>query len=180
MRKFEVELRSLLSEKQFKSLTKKFSAHTKGKKNDMATWAFLTNDVNIKIKNQITKKNAKMVLKNGAEYRQHVNEFELPININDVDKAIDFLKALGFKKYIPSFQKRTDYQIGKFTVSLKHETHWGYQIEVELLVKNKKEVAQAKEKIRLFLKDLGLTPLTEAETKALTNKTLKKFHIKQL
>src|SRR5437868_5111665 len=125
MKSFEVELRALLTEKQYHMLFKHFTSLSKGVKNDMATWAFLTKDVNIKIKDLKSKKKALIMLKNGAEYKQEVNEFDLPIDPKYVEKAVAFIQALGYTKYIPSFQKRVDFQIKEFAVTLKHETHWG-------------------------------------------------------
>lgn len=180
MKTFEVELRALLTEKQYNHLLNHFNGLAKGEKNDMETYAFLLKDKNIKVKNMVSKKKAKITFKDGAEYRQQTNEVELPIHPKDVKKAVSFIQALGYPHYVPSKQKRLDYKIGEITISLKNETHWKHHVEAEIIVNNKNDISKAKEKLHTFFKELHLSPMTEEETRQLTNSVLKKFNIERI
>jgi adenylate cyclase class IV len=180
MKTYEVELRALLTKQQYKDLEKYFDSVAKGTSNDMETYTFLTNDFNLKIKNQIQKKSAKIVMKNGAEYKQQANEFELSIKPEEVENALYIMKALGYEKHIPSFQRRVDYEVGEFSISLKDETYWRYHVEVELQVEEEKNIPAAKEKILAFLKKFNLTPMTEEIARQMTNKALEKCGMKPL
>jgi adenylate cyclase class IV len=178
MKQFEVELRALITEEQYNQLKKHFDTISKGDLNDMETYAFLTKERNIKIKKQIQKNKAKMVLKDGPEYMQQTNEYELSLDPSEVQKAIAFITALGYDRHIPSFQKRIDYNIGEITVSLKDETHWRHHVEAEIVVHEKSKIPEARKKLEEFFRQYTLVALTEEQGRALTNAALKKHGIK--
>lgn len=175
MKTYEVELRALLSKKRHDELSIQFEAITPGEIDDAETYTFLTSRINIKVKNMTSRNKAKITVKNGAEYSQQTDESELPINPKDIRKAVELITALGYPKHIPSLQKRINYQIGDITVSLKHETNWKYHIEAEIVVDSEEKIPEAKEKLHKFFKDLGITPMTEQENRALVNSVVVKY-----
>jgi adenylate cyclase class IV len=175
MKTFEVEVRALLSEKEYKKLKSYFDSIAEPEEDNAETYTFLTNDLNIKVKNLTSQKKAKITLKKGAEYKQKNEEFELSIDPNDIQNAVAFITAVGFEKHIPSNQKRLNYKIDAFFISLKYEPNWGYHVEAELIVHDEKDVKAAKEKLIHFFKKLDITPMTEEENRAVMNKVLKKY-----
>jgi len=177
MQHFEVELRALLKKKQYDSLVKHFNTLAKGELDDAETYTFLNKNYNIKIKNLVSKNKAKITVKKGAEYAQQADETELTIEPHQINNAIQLISSLGFPKHIPSKQRRINYLVNGITISLKHETNWKYHIEVEIIVKNKKEIPQAKKKLRNFLHALHITPMTEEENRTLVNGILKKYNM---
>lgn len=177
MKTFEVELRALLTKNQHDSLLKQFSKTSKGQRDDAEVYTFLTKYMNIKIKKLVTQGKAKITVKKGAEYKQGVDETELPINPSDIQKAVKLITALGYKKHIPSIHKRTNFVIDGIQVALKHETNWKYHMEAEIVVKNEKEIESAKQKLHAFFKKLHITPMTEEQTRTLINSILVKYNI---
>jgi predicted adenylyl cyclase CyaB len=180
MKSYEVELRSLLSQEKYDELKHYFDLQTTGVENNADAYVFLTSDLNIKVKKQTSKGTAKITVKKGAEYKQDVEEFELPISPADVEKAISLITALGFEKHIPSVQKRTDYDLGEIMVSLKDVTNWGPHIEVEIVVEKEADIAEAKKKLEAFLSSLGLTAMTEKETQDLINSIIIRYGMKEI
>ena len=180
MKTYEVELRALISENKYNSFLKYFNNIAKGEVDNAKTYTFLTPKLNIKVKNQITKNKAKITVKKGAEYKHHVDETELSIIPSEVGKAVRLITALGFKKHIPSIQKRINYVLDEITVSLKHETNWKYHIEAEIVVNTKTEIPAAKEKLKQFFKKLGIKPMTEEETRNLINSIIKRYGLDEI
>jgi len=181
MKTFEVELRALISKKRYNELLKKFNSLAIGKVDNARTYTFLTPDLNIKVKDLITQKKAKITVKNGAEYIQGVKETELEIDPKNIKKAVDLIRAIGgFKKHIPSFQKRINFLIDGIFVSIKNDTHWKYHIEAEILVKNQKEIPSAKVKLKQFFANHNLKPMTEKENQKLVNSIATKFGFKKI
>lgn len=177
MKTFEVELRALLTKEKYDELVTRFNKQAKGIVDDADTYTFLTPKYNIKIKNRTTLGKAKITVKKGAEYQQQVDEYELPINPQDIDRAVALITALGFEKHIPSKQRRIDYAVDGMVISLKHETNWGYHIEAEIIVESEKDIAAAKQKLHTFFTDLAITPMTEQEMRKLINTILQKYDI---
>lgn len=177
MKTYEVELRALLSKEKHDELFIQFEAITPGEIDDAQTYTFLTSSINIKVKNMTSRAKAKITVKNGAEYSQQTDESELPIDPKDVKKAVALITALGYPKHIPSLQKRINYQIGDITVSLKHETHWKYHIEAEIVVDSEVKMPEAKEKLHKFFHELDIVPMTEEENHALVNSVVVKYGI---
>lgn len=180
MKNYEVELRALITKEQYISLKKHFDSHATGVQDNAETYTFLTSTHNIKIKKLLTQKKAKITVKKGAEFEQLAEEIELPINPTDVARAIDLITTLGFTQYLPSVQERINYIMKNITVSLKHETHWGYHIEAEIVVNDEAEIQYAKNSITQFFNKLGLTPMTEKETRSLINSIRKKHNMEAI
>ncbi len=181
MKTFEVELRALISKDQYQQLLKYFSKISSAEIDNARTYTFLTSDINIKVKNMISKGKAKITVKNGAEYKQDAKETELEIEPKDIKKAVELIKAIGkFKRHIPSYQKRTNFKVNDISISLKHDTHWKYHMEAEIMVKTQNKIPQAKEKLEKFFKDLGLKPMTENENQKLINSIVTKFGFKKI
>ncbi len=181
MQTYEVELRAFISKTQYTNLLKKFGSLSKGEQDNARTYTFVTSDINIKVKNLISRKKAKITVKNGAEYRQDVKETELEIDPKNVLKAVELVKAItGFKQFIPSFQKRINFMINGIAVSVKNDTHWKYHVEAEILVKNKKEIPAAKKKLRKFFEGYGLKPESEKNLRKKINHYISKYGFKKI
>lgn len=180
MKTYEVELRALLTKEQHTQLKKHFDSLATGVENNADAYVFLTSEYNIKVKRQTSKNTAKITVKKGAEYASDVEEYELPIAVEDVEKGIALITALGFEKHIPSVQKRVDYDLGEIMVSLKDVTNWGPHIEAEIVVHTEEERGKAREKLEKFFQDLGLQPMTEKETQDLINSIVVKYDMKPI
>lgn len=180
MKTYEVELRALLTKEQHTQLKKHFDSLATGVENNADAYVFLTSEYNIKVKRQTSKNTAKITVKKGAEYASDVEEYELPIAVEDVEKGIALITALGFEKHIPSVQKRVDYDLGEIMVSLKDVTNWGPHIEAEIVVHTEEERGKAREKLEKFFQDLGLQPMTEKETQDLINSIVVRYGMEKV
>jgi len=67
----------------------------------------------------------------GDETVGGLEEYEIPIAVDDIPKTIKLFKSLGYKyNYVP--QQRTDYLLDDGTeIALKNTPDWGYHFEIE-------------------------------------------------
>lgn len=173
----EVELRSLLDEKKYDELKKFFQNNAEDLgADDKDVFFFILPDKLVKVVNNISKKNAKIVLKltkigKGSGFE----EVEIPIDREYVDKAVRFFTGLGFNEIQQSFQKRHNYLFKEVEFSLKYSDAWGYHLELEKMVRDQKEIVFAEKEMHQIAAELGINLMSDNELAEFTAKKDKEY-----
>ncbi len=173
MPKIEIEFRSIIDKSRYNELKKFLARNAKDLGEDNKDVAFfIIPDKLLKVVNNISKKSAEIVFKankigNGSSFK----ETHIFINQNDIDKAIEIFKVLGITDNIMcSFQKRHNYLYKSVEIALKYSGHWGYHLELEIMINNLKDKIKAEEKIKKVADELGIHLMTDKELKEFTQK----------
>ena len=172
----EVEKRSIVTRKKYEGMRDQLlalGAEDLGRK-DTETIFYVTDTAQLKVQSSSPQNEAKIAWKSGGlDGASAREEIEVRINFDDIASAEALIDRLmrGAKK-VPTSQKRHDYRIGELTVAVKYSEHWGYHIEIDEVVEDDKQVAGALQHIQQLADKLGVTLLTSAEEKALTDKML--------
>ena len=118
----------------------------------------------IKVVNNVSKRNAKVVLKlNKIGRGSDFEEIEILIDQNDVEKSVNLFTLLGLNEMQHSFQKRHNYFYKGIEFALKYSNTWGYHLELEKMVHNRKDVSLAKKQIQKVAIELGIHLMTDKE-----------------
>jgi predicted adenylyl cyclase CyaB len=178
MPNIEVEYRGRLSTREFSRLKKFMDKNGKFiRKMDRLSLIYLCpkaikespnqkyDDIDVRVR--LDNGEMEIVLKYGS-FEEEVGGGRKEISfkmLNDqFDEAVDFLKVLGFHKAYVQAQKKYIYRYNNIQFELGYIKHFGNYFEVEVIVKNKKEMESANSKIfglckRLDIKymdDLGI------------------------
>ncbi|MDD2732073.1 MAG: hypothetical protein PHI53_02660 [Candidatus Pacebacteria bacterium] len=133
---------------------------------------FTLKDKLLKVENNISKKNANIVLKlnrigNGSNFE----EFELPIPQDKVDQAVKIFTAINLTDNIMhSFQRRINFIYKDVEIALKYSDVWGYHLELEKIINDEKEKQMAEEKIKKVANELKIKLMTDKELTEFTKK----------
>jgi hypothetical protein len=76
----------------------------------------------------------------------------------------------GVKNFMRSFQKRDNYLYKGVEIALKWSVAWGYHMELEVVVNNKKKQLFAEKKIYSVADELGVKVMTNEELMKFTKK----------
>lgn len=168
----EVELRSLLDEKQFFDLEGFLVKNGKdlGEDNKDSHF-FIFPDKLLKVTDNITKNNAKITLKLqkiglGSDFE----EIEVYFSREDSEKMVRIFKILGSKNYLYSYQNRHNYYYKNIEFALKYTESWGFHCELEIMVGSKDDVSRAVKQMNKVALELGLKIMTDEELLELTGK----------
>lgn len=162
----EIELRSLFDQATHDRLKSFLDSNAQDLgEDDKDVHFFLLSDRYAKVVNNISKQNAKLVLKINKEGRDGSDseEIEIPINQNDFEKAIKMFSALPFADIQESSQKRHNYLYKGIELALKHTQSWGYHLELEIMVQDKEKKAEAERNIREVADELGVKVMSPEE-----------------
>ena len=168
----EVELRSLLNEKQFIDLNDFLIKNGKdlGEDNKDSHF-FILPDKLLKVTDNITKNNAKITLKLqriglGSDFEEiDVNFFR-----EDVPKIVKIFNILGFNNHLYSYQNRHNYLYKDIEFAIKYTVSWGFHCEMEMMVADKKDAPKAVKQMNEVASELGLKIMTDEELKKFLTK----------
>lgn len=172
MKNVEIELRALLDESKFIELNRflKQGGEYLGEDNK-DTYFFLFPDKLLKVTNNITKSTAKITLKlNKIGVGSDFKEIEIPISQNDVEKAVEAFKHLGFNDTQYSYQYRHNYKYDGVEFAVKYTQSWGFHVELEILVGENDDKSLVESKIRELAQKLDLQIMSDEELKEFTEK----------
>ena len=176
----EVELRSMFDKKKYEEINKFLNANAKDLgKDDKDVHFFILPDKLVKVVNNISKKNAKIVLKltkigKGSDFE----EIEIPINQDYIEKAVKLFRGLGFNEVQHAYQKRHNYLYKGAELALKYSDAWGYHLELEKIVKDKKNILKAESQLRRVASELGVHLMTDDELAEFTKKKDREYQEK--
>jgi len=175
MKTYEVECRAFVTKEKLEELREFLSAKAKDLGVDNKdTHFFILPEKLLKVVHNMSKNNAKIVLKSHALGGGHgAEEIEVKIDTEQVDDSVKLLKQLGFVKIVHSFQERHNFLYKNVEISLKHSEHWGYHVELEVMTDKEENQAKAEDEIRSVAEELGLKLLTNEETAAYAEKVIK-------
>ena len=176
----EIEFRAIFGKKDFDRIKEYLDRNAENiGEDDKDVFFFIMPDKLLKVVDNISKNNAKLVLKlnkigKGSDFK----EIEIPIEREYVNDFVKILTKLGFTDNIMhSFQKRQNYIYKEVEVALKYSEVWGHHLELEVMITDIKEKEQAEEKIKKAANDLNIKLMTDKELAKFTRKAENKHRI---
>lgn len=168
----EVELRSMFDEGKYKEIGDFLNVKAKDLgEDDKDVYFFILPDKLVKVVNNVSKKNAKIVLKlNKIGKGSDFEEIEIPINQEYIEKAVKLFTGLGFAEIQHAYQKRHNYSYKGVELALKYSDAWGYHLELEKIVGDKNDVSEAENQIRNVASEFGIHVMTDKELAEFTKK----------
>lgn len=177
LKKIEIEFRSIFDENDFNRVKKYLDKHAENiGEDDKDVFFFIMPNKLLKVVNNLSKKNAKLVLKlNKIGKGSDFEEIEIPIKQEYINDFVRVLTTLEFTDNIMrSFQKRQNYIYKDVEVALKYSEVWGYHLELEIMIDKLEEKEEAEKKIKEVAKELGVKLMTDGELAEFTKKAEKK------
>ena len=176
----EIEFRAIFGKKDFDRIKEYLDRNAENiGEDDKDVFFFIMPDKLLKVVDNVSKNNAKLVLKlnkigKGSDFK----EIEIPIEREYVNDFVKILTKLGFTDNIMhSFQKRQNYIYKEVEVALKYSEVWGHHLELEVMITDIKEKEQAEEKIKKAANDLNIKLMTDKELAKFTRKAENKHRI---
>jgi len=162
----EIEFRSIFDRDKYDQLFNFLSNNAEDLgEDDKDVFFFIMPDKLIKVVNNISRKNAKFVLKlnrigNGSDFE----ETEIPLDPEYINDAVKILESINFTDNIMhSFQKRHNYLYKNVELALKYSDVWGYHLELEIVVDNKNKKDSAEKTIREIADELDVRLMSNKE-----------------
>jgi len=174
----EIEFRSMFDHKKYNDLQKFLNKNAQDLgEDDKDVHFFIMADKLLKVVNNVSKKNAKLVLKLGKiGKRSDFEEIEIPIMQTEVKKVVKMFRALNLTDNIMhSFQKRHNYLYKGVEIALKYSDIWKYHLEIELMIDNQKKKAAAERQIQEVANELGVRLMTDQELAEFTKQAEQKY-----
>lgn len=176
----EVELRSMFDEGKYKEIENFLNAKAEDLgEDDKDVYFFILPDKLVKVVNNVSKKNAKIVLKlNKIGKGSDFEEIEIPINQEYIEKAVNLFTGLGFNEVQHAYQKRHNYRYREIELALKYSNAWGYHLELEKIVGNKNDIPKAENQMRNVASEFGIRIMTDKELTEFTKKKDREYQEK--
>jgi len=178
----EIEFRSMFGRKKYDKLKRSLDRNAQDLgEDDKDVWFFIMNDKLLKVVNNVSQKNAKLVLKlNKIGKSSDFEEIEIPISQAEVEKAVKMFTGLGVtNNIVHSFQKRHNYLYKGVRLALKYSEVWGYHLELEIVINDKSEKEKAEEQIQAVADELKVKLMTDEELAEFTRKAEEKYRKKK-
>jgi predicted adenylyl cyclase CyaB len=169
-KQIEIEFRSIFSKEKHNQLQAFLNENAADLgQDDKDVFFYIFPDKLLKVVNNISKKNAKLVLKlNKIGQGSSFEEIEVPFDTSDFEKLNSIFQNLGYSKSMRSFQKRHNYNYRGVEIALKYSDSWGYHAELEQVVDDMTKKKEAEDNILAAANDLGLKLMTDKELKKFT------------
>ena len=159
MKKFEVEVRSFISNSQYKNLIKRLKkiAKFKGEINEETVYCGSE-----RLRVRRNDKSSYLILKSGKIHQNFRREIEIKFQIEDFEKMKELFERIGFPIKAVWLRKRKIYQWEGIKVLLDDTKGYGKIIELEKMAKeNEKEKVFSE--LKKKLKELGIKKITPKE-----------------
>ncbi|MHA1657495.1 MAG: CYTH domain-containing protein [Promethearchaeota archaeon] len=168
----EVEFRSILNKRGYNNVRIFLKKNAKDLGEDNKdTYFFILEDKLLKVVNNISRENAKIVLKlNKIGRGSDFEEIEILINQDDIEKSVKFFTLLGLNEIQHSFQKRHNYFYKGIEFALKYSDIWSYHLELEKMVHDRKDIFLAEKQIQKIAVELGIHLMTDKELAEFTRR----------
>jgi predicted adenylyl cyclase CyaB len=162
----EVEVRAVFDEPKYQQL-KEFldqNAESLGQ-DDKDVYFFLLPTKVVKAVNNISKGTAKIVIKltRVGKGGNDTEEIEIPIAPVDFDKSVRLFSELDFEQTQRAYQMRHNYMYKGVELALKYSNSWGHHMELEIMIADKSQQAEAEAKLAEVAAELGVKPMTPEE-----------------
>lgn len=171
-KQIEIEFRARFSEEKYESLKKFLDGRAENLgEDDKDVFFFLFPDRLLKVVNNVSKGDAKVVLKlNKIGKGSDFEEIEVPIAQKDFEKTAKIFVDVLTCDSMHSFQKRHNYFYKGVELALKWSEIWGYHLELEVVVGDPQLKEEAEKKMFAVAEELGVIIMTDAELKEFTEK----------
>ncbi len=172
MPNIELEYRALVNEAEYHKLIAFLDGNaTDLGEDDKNVFFFILPGKLLKVVDNQSTNSAKIVLKlNRIGQGSDFEEIEIPIDPDQVEKSVHMFKSLGFTEVQQSFQKRHNYKFKGVELAVKYSENWQYHVELEILLSDREQQAEAEKRIHAVAAELGLKIMTDDELKELTAK----------
>lgn len=160
----EAEIRSFISEEQYKELLIFFKENAEQIKEDYQESYYFDCDEDLRI--QRNNFHSKIWMKKGKIHDDHREEIEIKFDKNEFDKLETLFIALGYNIEIKWFRKRFEFNWEDITVCLDFTKGYGYIIELEKMCSEEtkeKEFELLKQKLKSL--NVNITPKEEFNKK---------------
>ncbi|MDD5289960.1 MAG: hypothetical protein PHT40_02020 [Patescibacteria group bacterium] len=169
-KQIEIEFRSRFDKKKYDALAKFLKAKAKDLgQDDKDVYFFIFPGKLLKVVNNVSQKTAKLVMKlNKIGRGSSFEEIEMPIEPKNFNRAVKIFTLWGCQNIMRSFQKRHNYLYKGVELALKYSKHWGYHLELEIMINNPKQKQKAEKQIKKIAAELKISLMTDAELKKFT------------
>jgi len=174
----EIEYRARFNEEKYNKLKKFLKSKAKDLKEDNKdVFFFIAPDKLLKVVNNISKKNAEIVLKlNKIGKGSDFEEITIPIKQKYVDKAVRLFTEINLTDNIMhSFQKRHNYFYKGVEIALKFSNIWGHHLELEKVISDINKKNESEKLIQKIVKELNIKIMTDKELKKFTKNAEEKY-----
>lgn len=135
-KKVEVELRGIIDKEKFNALSEELEKKYRGEDDNKETHFYVTADFILKIEKRDNPKEIFLIVKDGDETKNVLEELEVKLDSADLPNVIRIFDILGYSKINIVKQKRRNYFLEDDVVlSLKYTDDWGYHFEIEKIVR---------------------------------------------
>ncbi len=164
MPKFELEIRSFLSDEEYEKLRSRFDSQARLVKEDDQVTMYYSGRADLRL--QKNNAGGKIWFKSGEMHDEIREEIEIKISAEDFDKATKLWEELGYEVEIVWFRYRRQYEKDGAKITLDDTKGYGKIIELEIL-SDAENNAHDLQKLKIMMNDLGvkLTDREEFETK---------------
>lgn len=164
----EVELRGVLTKDKYKKIIAYLKTVADNEEvDDKISYFFVIRGGILKISDEEFKNKAKISYKQGGESKSILEEYEIPIAREDVQKTIKVFKDLGFTNVNTVQQKRINFKYKGAEISIKDTPDYGPHFEIEMIAKNQEDAKLKRKVLFEICKDLDLKTLSQQEIKDL-------------
>jgi predicted adenylyl cyclase CyaB len=174
---YEIEKRSLLTDKEYSRITKYLKDNAKLISSKNLITMLFKEPSYIRIRYEEGKDKAKITIKNGTYHDKARTETEKDIKLSDVKASLKKLEKKGFKKCALLKSKRETYKYDKYTIDVSNHQYLGIIIEIELVTDNKKLIDKESENISKLFKKMKLKELDADKYQKMMNDMYKKSSI---
>jgi len=186
MRKYEVEIRAILTKNQRKRIIDKLKniGATLKFKEDIADYYFCPQNVKsfrgvemnnvgsygLRLRRRKGKDGEKteLNLKVITKYGDHRAWREHEIEISSFDEGKLILSSIGFKPFFHLLKKRTTFSLNPFSIEIEDIKGFGSAVEIEIITNSKSKTGRAKQRILDFLNNIGIVQ-KQIVPKSITN-----------
>jgi len=172
-RQIEIEFRSRFDEKKYKELQEFLNQKAEDLgADDKNVLFFIFPNKLFKVVDNVSQKTAKIVLKlNKIGRGSDFEEIEIFIDPKQVEKMLRIFQELNLNAdLMESFQKRHNYRYKEVEIALKYSDHWGYHLELEILVSDLTKKDKAEQKIKEVADELNISLMSDKELQEFTHK----------
>ena len=156
----EIEIRSFISEKQYKKLLLYFRKNAKLIMEDTQETIYYNCPQDLRI--QKNKYFSKIWLKKGKIHDDSREEIEIHTDIDNFDNLKNLFKELGYGIDIKWLRERKEFKWNDINVCLDYSKGYGYIIELEVMGKEDKKESVLK-MLREKFKDLSVKETSKEE-----------------
>jgi adenylate cyclase class IV len=178
LKQIEIEFRSCFDQNKFNELETFLQSNAEDLGQDNKNvFFYIFKDKLLKVVDEVSKKRGKIVLKNskigdGSDFE----EIEIIIDKDSIEATNNIFSELSLDcQLIESYQKRNNYLYKGVEIALKYSNHWGFHIELEIVIDDIKLKKDAEKKIHAVAKELNIKLMNDVELEEFVNKLEKDY-----